>query len=121
MSLSQSATVTNIGGNTVFCAIGGSSTAGNPQVIDSASYMITTGSGTFTGGTLSFQMLGVDGNWRTMTTPGSLTAAAMTITLAASSIYNGQLAVTPCKGLRFITQSMAGGSVSYAELIATWR
>jgi hypothetical protein len=101
-----------------YCAIPSSTlpAVAQPNVLTTVSYVVVAGAGV-SAGTVGFQVMGADGTWRTVTTPNAAaTPAAFQLTLAASTTFNGQLAVTPCIGVRLVVAALAGGNITYAEL-----
>lgn len=101
------------------------------DMIDSAFYIIQTGTGVVAGAiNVQIPIPGSAGNpvWITATTPNSATAAAFTLipTLAASTVYMGSLNVSgsvfmPSFGVRLTVSGLSGGNITYAQLNCTMR
>jgi hypothetical protein len=101
-------------------------------VLDGAvSYCFVTGT-LVSAGAIGVQLLmpwgGLGGTWVQMTTPNSATGAAFTLvaTLAASTVYNGSLAVpgsifVPCVGIRLSYTGLLGGNIINGALYITKR
>ncbi|SRR6266566_4353333 len=84
------------------------------QVIDVASYVFTTGAGV-SAGTVTLQALARDG-----ATWFNLTVAGNPFTLAANATVSGTIN-GPWHGVRMVVAALAGGSITYAEIIGSIR
>jgi hypothetical protein len=83
----------------------------NSTMLEYVSYMLTTG-GTATG-TVTFQELGADGAWRTLSSPAA-------VTLGAALTYSGSF-TGPFHGVRIAATAIAVAPITYAELKGTAR
>lgn len=101
------------------------------EIIDSAMLILVTGSGTPAGTidiqTLDMQTTAASATWvGTGTVATNMPAQVFPWTVAASTTIRVPLnipsaAYTPAIGLRVVSAGLVGVSVSYAQLIATWR
>ena len=83
------------------------------DTLDDVSYLFQTDSGV-SAGTITFQILTLDGNW--------INAPASTvITLTASQTFSNNLAalgLCPALGFRVVVASLAGGNIARAQIIS---
>jgi hypothetical protein len=81
------------------------------QAIDLATYLIVVGAGATA--TATFQALGGNGTWFALVSPAPISLTAAT---SFNGIVNG-----PYHGLRLVITAIAGGTLSYVELIGSIR
>jgi hypothetical protein len=113
VSLSNNNGAAAITANGNYCAIQtGTPAIFNPQVIDYASVEYHT-DGLVSAGSLVVQALGTDGTWRTI---NSATFAALAASQNVQARVNG-----PFRGVRINISALAGGNVTYAEVIGCVR
>lgn len=80
------------------------------QLLDTISYFVSGGAGIATG-TFVFQILCLDGVWRTLPVPAP-------VTLVASTAFSGSI-VGAYHGIRLTIAALTGGVVTYAEISST--
>ena len=102
-----------LGANGNFCSLQ-TWQAGNPQAAMASCSLLmnvtaTIVNGTATG-TLTFQELGLDGQWRAMATPAPISLTAVTTNVVITGSYHG---------IRLNLSALAVSTVTYCELRAT--
>lgn len=107
---------TNVSANGAICTIGGSGSLSSPTAYTMISYQVNTGSG-ITAGTISLQVLGGDGTWRSVAS--SIQPIASGGTIAASTPYTGSIVLGPVHGVQLLVAGLTGGNITFAELGAT--